>query len=249
MMCSHFNNNEYMLGTWAEIPSPYVSHVMMTAGFDFSIIDLEHGVIDFETTQNMIFASHAVNKKAYVRVPAIEESWALRVLDMQCDGIIFPQVSSSKQIEKIIDYCCFAPKGQRGFNPYITAGGYNKVSEDYYDSENERIQIGVILEGKDAFNNIESLLRFDEVKIIYIGQYDLSMALGIPGQVDNPKVLDLMNKAVKSIRESGKMAGCMVHSPEEAKRFIQIGFQFVVYQVDTGLLSNTIKNFVEEVKR
>lgn len=249
MMYSRSDNKGYLLGTWAEIPSPYVSHIMMSAGFDFSIIDLEHGVIDFETTQNMIFASHSVNKKAYVRVPAIEESWTLRVLDMQCDGIIFPQVSSVKQIEKIIEYSCFAPKGQRGFNPYITAGGYNKVPAGYYKRENERIHIGVILEGKEAFEDIDILLKFEEVSIVYIGQYDLSMALGIPGQVDNPKVLGLMDRAVKKIKESGKMAGCMVHSSEEAKKVIEQGFQFVVYQVDTGLLNNTIRKFVEEVSR
>ena len=92
----------FQLGTWAEIPSPYVTNVLMSAGFDFSILDMEHGIIDFETAQNMIFAAKAVKKRTYVRVPAIEESWILRVLDMGCDGIIFPQVSSKTDIEKII---------------------------------------------------------------------------------------------------------------------------------------------------
>ena len=73
--------NKFKLGTWAEIPTPYATHIMAKAGFDFSIIDMEHGVIDFELAQNMIFAAHSEQKQAYIRVPAIEESWILRAAD------------------------------------------------------------------------------------------------------------------------------------------------------------------------
>ena len=145
--------NTVELGTWAEMPTPYVTNIMAKAGLDFSIIDMEHGVIDFELAQNMIFAAHAEGKKAYVRVPAIEEAWILRVLDMGCDGMIFPQVSDSAQIEKVIEYSCFAPVGKRGFNPYIAAGGYSGVDSSYFEKENQRIQLGVILEGKEVFDN------------------------------------------------------------------------------------------------
>lgn len=248
MIYSHSSQKEYLLGTWAEIPSPYVSHVMLTAGFDFSIIDMEHGITDFETTQNMIFAAHSLNKKAYVRVPAIEESWTLRVLDMGCDGIIFPQVSTEQNIKDIIKISRFSPIGERGFNPYITAGGYGKVSDSYYSTENERIQLGVILEGKEVFDNIDNILKYEEIGIVYIGQYDLSMALGIPGKVNDPLVVDLMETAVKKIRKSGKYAGCMVHSADEAKQVMGQGFNYIVYQVDTGILCNAIRNFVEGVK-
>lgn len=240
--------NDFLLGTWAEIPSPYVSHIMMKAGFDFSIIDLEHGVVDFETTQNMIFATHAEGKKAFVRVPCIEEAWILRILDMGCDGIIFPQVSTVQQIEKIIEYSCFLPTGMRGFNPYITAGGYNKVSQSYFAEENERVKLGIILEGKEVFERMQEVLSYKEVDIFYIGQYDLSMALGIPGQVDHPLVLEYMDSAVKKINEAGKIAGCMVHSAEEAKKAKDKGFKFVVYKVDTAILFSSINDFIREVR-
>ncbi len=240
---------KYSLGTWAEIPSPYATHVMMTAGFDFMIIDLEHGVIDFETAQNMIFAAHALKKKAYVRVPAIEESWTLRVLDMGVDGIIFPQVQSEEQVKKIIEITCFSPVGNRGFNPYITAGGYSKTEVDYFQRENERIEIGIILEGKEVFDNIDAILAYKEINIVYIGQYDLSVAMGVPGNVNHPKVLELMDLTIRRINENNKAGGCMVHSPEEAIKVIEQGFNFVVYQVDTGLLHNTIERFVSEVNK
>lgn len=238
---------EIKIGTWAEIPSPYVTHIMMKAGFDFSIIDMEHGVVDFETTQNMIFAAHAEKKEAYVRVPAIDEAWILRTLDMGCDGMIFPQVSTTDQISKIITYSCFSPIGSRGFNPYIAAGGYGPVSKTYYSDENKRIKLGIILEGKEVFDKLDEILSFKEIDIFYIGQYDLSMALGVPGQIDHPLVLKYMDEAVKKIRKANKYAGCMVHSIEDAKNVINQGFQFIVYKVDTGILYTSINNFVKGV--
>ena len=71
-----------MIGTWAEIPTPYATHIMSKAGLDFSIIDMEHGVIGFEQAQNMIFAAHSEGKEAYIRVPSIEEAWVLRALEI-----------------------------------------------------------------------------------------------------------------------------------------------------------------------
>lgn len=236
------------LGTWAEIPSPYATNIMAKAGFDFSIIDMEHGVIDFELAQNMIFAAHSESKQAYIRVPAIEEVWILRALDMGCDGIIFPQVSNVAHVEKIIEYSYFAPIGNRGFNPYVTAGGYSSVKKEFFEKENCRIKIGIILEGKEVFDDLDRILGYHEIDIIYIGQYDLSMALGIPGEVTNSKVLEFMEKAVKKINAAGKSAGCMVHSIQEARKIIEKGFLFVVYKVDSGLLFQCVQSFVKGVR-
>lgn len=236
------------LGTWAEIPSPYTTDIMCRAGLDFTIIDMEHGIIDFETAQNMIFAAHSRNKKSYIRVPAIEESWILRSLDTGCDGIIFPQVACEDDVERIIKYSMFPPKGERGFNPYITAGGYSPVNNTFFVDENERLSLGIIIEGLSAFENIDGILKYPEIDIVYIGQYDLSMALGVPGKVSDSKVLEYMKRAVTKIRESGKRPGCMVHTIEEAKDVINQGFEFIVYKVDTGILFQTIHQFVEGVK-
>jgi len=192
------------LGTWAEIPSPYVTDIMSLAGFDFSIVDMEHGVIDFETAQNMIFAAHSRKKSVFIRVPEIEEAWILRSLDMGCDGMIFPQVATVEDVNKIIKYSCFPPQGERGFNPYITAGGYSAVKSDFFYKENKRVQLGIILEGQSGFENIDAILEKDEIDIVYIGQYDLSVALGIPGDVSNKKLLSIMSSAVRKLTIQGK---------------------------------------------
>ena len=235
------------IGTWAEIPSAYVAHIMTDAGFDFIIIDLEHGVVDFETTQNMIFAVHSNRRQAFIRVPSIDEAWILRCLDMGCDGMIFPQVSSIGDIEKIISFSRFSPKGNRGFNPFIAAGKYQKVGDKYFESENKRIRLGVILEGREIFEQLDKVLAYEDIEILYIGQYDLSMALGIPGQISDKRVLDLMDRTVQAACDKGKTIGCMVHTSEEGREYIDRGFGFIAYQTDTSLLHERINKFAREV--
>ena len=245
--------NKIEIGTWAEIPTSYTIHIMSKAGFDFSIADFEHGSLDMQTVQNMVFAAHAANAKLYVRVPEITEAWILRVLDTGCDGLIFPQIHSVDQVKQVLKYSCFPPMGSRGFNPYITAGNYGKVSGSYFLDENNRIKLGVILENKAIIEDLDSVLDLNVhgrgIDIFYIGQYDLSVDMGIPGDVTNPKLLTVMENAVKKINLANKIAGCMVHSVEECKQAIKQGFAYIVYKVDAGLLFTVVNNFIEEVKK
>lgn len=241
--------NQITIGTWAEIPTPYTTDILSKAGLDFSILDMEHGVAGFALAQNMVFAAHSGGKQLFIRVPAIEEAWVLRALDTGCDGIVFPGVSNKKDVENIIACVYFAPIGKRGFNPYISAGGYTGADSLYFEKENERIKLCVILEGTEALEHLEEIVQYEEIDIVYIGQYDLSVALGVPGKVSAPAVLEWMEKAAGAIVRAGKKAGCMVHGIEEAKGAIRQGFSFLVYKTDSGILFQCMKEFVQGVSQ
>lgn len=238
----------FEIGTWAEIPTPYVSDILLSAGLDFFIIDMEHGVFDFNVAQNMVFVGKGRGKKVFIRVPAVDEAWILRALDTGCDGLVYPQVSDVETVKKIIEYSFFSPVGKRGFNPYISAGNYSAVPADYFERENQRITTTIILEGKNAIEQLDEILAIPEVDVIYIGQYDLSVALGIPGQVNHPELLEIMEFARKKILSAGKKIGCMVHSADEAKKMISQGYEFIVYKVDSALLHDCVDNLMREVK-
>lgn len=238
----------YMIGTWAEIPSPYATNVMSKAGFDFTIVDMEHGVVDFETAQNMFFAARAAHKKMFVRVPGIEESWVLRCLDMGVDGIIFPGVETCEDVEKAIQLSRFRPIGFRGFNPYTSFGNYGSINDEFLVRENNRVELGIIIESKTAVNKIDEMLEYDEIGVVYIGQYDLSVSMGIPGETANPEILYIMDEVVKKVKLRGKKAGCMVHSIEECHMAINQGYEFIVYKVDTGILAGAIRDFIEGIR-
>jgi len=241
--------NQFILGTWSEIPTPYASNIVAKAKMDFQIIDMEHGVFDFELVQNMIFAIKAEESAAIVRVPSIDESYILRALDTGADGIIFPQVESLDDVEKIVEYSKYPPIGNKGFNPYVYTGGYNGVEKGFFEERNNDLTIGVIIETKKGLENLEEIAKNKHVDIIYIGQYDLSVSLGVAGDVNNKLVLDILKQAVAVINANKKLAGCMVHSAQEAKLLIEQGFRFIVYKVDAALLYQSYNDFRKEVAK
>jgi 4-hydroxy-2-oxoheptanedioate aldolase len=238
-----------IFGTWCEIPTSYAVNIVASAGMDFVILDMEHGVMEYETIQNMVFAAHCESCSVMVRVPCVSEEYVLRALDTGADGIIVPQVASMTDIQNIIQYSKYAPKGNKGFNPYVKSGGFSSVDIDFFPTQNKKSILGIILEKKETLTIIEDILQNEEIDIIYIGQYDLSVSLGVPGQVNHPMVLDLLDRAVHTICKYGKYAGCMVHSVDEAKQAVEKGMKYIVYKVDAGVLFQEYHSFTMEVRK
>ena len=228
-------NGEFVFGTWCLIPSPYTIDVLAKAGLDFVLIDMEHGPMDFTLSQNMIMAAEANGCEAIVRVGKNDEYDILRALDMRPSGIIVPHIEGVKQREQAISYIKYPPKGCRGYSPYTRSGGYSP-SQDYTNNENKRILSGIIIEGNEGIKNIEKIIDDTELDIVYVGTYDISCSLGIPGDVNNKKVIHLLETCVKSILDSGKIAGGLFRSSDELNYFKKIGVQLLAYKVDSSVL-------------
>lgn len=248
MLKEKISRNEAVFGTWCEIPTPYSINIIASAGMDFVILDMEHGVMEYELIQNMVFAAHCEDCGVIVRVPDISEAYILRALDTGADGIIIPHVECLQDIQRVVKFSKYPPKGEKGFNPYTKAGGYTKVKKDFFEKHNSNLLIGAILEGKQAFQEIEEIVSEEDIDILYIGQYDLSVALGIPGDVNNSLVTDMLEKAINVAERNHKYTGCMVHGAKEAQDMIKLGVKFVVYKVDSGVLFDAYKGFRNEVE-
>lgn len=241
----------YLIGTWSEVPSAYMTDILVKSGIDFIILDMEHGVIDFNTAFNMILATK--NRKneccSFIRVSNIEETNILRALDLGADGIIVPQVRNKSDIEKIVNYSKYYPTGNRGYNPYITAGEYGSRNGKNLNMQNDSTLIGIIVENKECLDCLAEIVSNENIDIIYVGQYDLSVALGIPGDVNNEKVLKAIDDVISISKKYNKTVGCMVHSEEEAVRMIKKGIKFITYQVDSGVIFKSYNNFLEGVAK
>ncbi len=228
-------NGSCVYGTWCVLPSPEVINVLAKAGLDFVLIDMEHGPMDYALAQRMVMAAEADNCEAIIRVSHNEEAGVLRALDTGASGIIVPHVESPGDRKKAISFMKYPPVGVRGFSPYARAGGYASTS-GHTARENSRIVSGIIIEGQAGFAALPAVIDDPELDLVYIGTYDLSSALGIPGEVKNRKVLDVLEKAVKTVRDRGKAAGCLFHDIDELKYFHDIGVQFLAYKVDSSVL-------------
>lgn len=226
---------KFVLGTWCEIPSPELTNVLAKAGLDFIIIDMEHGVMDFTTCSRMVIAAEVEGCSPLVRVCRNDESDILRALETAPEGVIIPHIESVEDRDRAINYIKFSPAGKRSLNPYTRAGGYH-CSKDFTRQQNKNLFCGLIVEGKNGILALEKILDNKEVDLIYIGTYDISLALGIPGDTGNKKVIQTLIQMVKLIRSKNKIAGCMFHTDKELRLFKKMGVQFLCYKVDTGVI-------------
>lgn len=237
-------NKKQMIGTWCIIPSPEVVNVLCKSGLDFVLVDFEHSPVNFETAQKMVMAAHAEQKYAISRVGKLEEVEILRSLDIGSDGIIVPHIESLNDVNQCLEYIKYFPEGNRGYSPYTRAGGYC-VNADYTKNANKNILFGIIIESKKGIDNLDEILSSPDLDLVYLGAYDISISLGLAGQINHPKVVKVLNQCIDKIIKAEKIAGAMYHAKKDYERLTKQGVNFLVYKVDSLIINEGL----EEVRK
>ena len=239
---------EPTIGTWVSIPSEINTEIISLAGLDFVIIDQEHGPIGFETAQKMAISAELHSTSPILRLGDINKAFFQNALDIGIHGIQIPNVEKKEDAERIIQYSKFPPLGERGLSPFTRAGGYNRNNSDVITSSNSNTLVILNIEGRGALENLDQILEISEVDIIFVGLYDLSKSLGIPGQVNDKKVFEHLELITKKALDSKKFVGTIATSKDAIKDFINLGMTYLVYSVDCDVLRNSYQEIVEFVK-
>lgn len=240
-------NGEKVIGTWSIIPSVSTIDVICSAGLDFIMIDSEHGPIDPIIAQEMIIACESRQVSPIVRTSGLNASEILKFLDVGAHGIQIPNITNIDEVKKFIEYSKYPPEGNRGFSPFTRSGDYipNDILK-YTENQNKEIILGINIEGKESINNIDNMFNLKAVDLYFIGLYDLSKSLGIPGDVKNKKVLIELEKLIKKIKSKGKFAGTIVTDDNDIKYFLDIGIDFLLNHVDAAVLKKAYYSSVDK---
>jgi 4-hydroxy-2-oxoheptanedioate aldolase len=241
-------NKGAVFGIFAKSTDPAIIESTGYAGFDFIILDLEHGPGNTKNLQNLIRAAQVTGMLPIVRVKEKVPSLIGEVLDIGAGGIQIPQISSADDVREIIKLAKFAPEGMRGMCCFVRAAGYSSIEKNRYFKEANNALIIIQLEGEEAINNIDEILDIKGFDIIFIGPYDLSQSLGVPGEVDHPLVVEKMKKILKKCKEKKIIVGNFTDTGESAARWIKMGIRYVSYSVDTGIYYNACKNILNNLK-
>ena len=245
-MSKSFRNkldNSTVLGTWVVTSSPQHCEIIGHAGFDFQILDMEHGTVDFSICEDMIRACELSGCFPLVRLPKIDVTLAQRFLDRGVGGVIYPQVHSAADVKEAVETLMYPPKGKRGFNPFTRQGNFGHPSSEEFDQHPLR---AIILENQKTLAELDAILDIDDLDLIYLGTYDMSVDMGIPSEMRNPKLLNLVDDAVVRIRKANKSVGVMVHNQEDMKHMIELGANFLVQTVDTEVIHSAFSKIREE---
>jgi len=228
-----------MLGTWCEIPSPEFINVLAKAGMDFVIIDMEHGAMDYEKAGKMVMAAQVEGCNALIRVPTNTESAILRALEVGAEGVIVPHIETAQEREKVVGAVKFPPLGTRSLNPYTRAGGY-KSQQGFTKNENKRTVTAILVESLQGIENIDEIVNDKNLDIVYMGSYDISAALGVPGDTKHTKVINTITSLTKVIHKHKKVSACLFHNEEDLRFFKKIGVKMLCYKVDTGIVYDEV---------
>ena len=239
----------FLLGTFLEIPSPQVVEILGLAGFDFVVIDREHGTIDLETTENLIRAAAGTGICPLVRVAACDPVLIRQPLDMGAAGIHVPQIESVEQARQAVRAAKFFPAGERGLQPYVRAASYRAFSTaEFLRQSNEEGFIVLHIEGARGVAAFEEISQVDGVDVAFLGPYDLSQSLGIPGMVDSPLVRQKMAGIVEAARGRRLAIGTFCDDVDTALEWKALGVTYLAVSLDAGLLLKAARSIVSRLK-
>ena len=242
-------NGEVVIGPFVNLASGALIEIAAFAGFDFVIIDTEHGPLDIPVAENLCRISDSVGITPIVRVRENDGPQILRALDIGASGVQVPQITCREDAEAVVQAAKYAPIGMRGVSPYTRAARYFADGGKIFDRLNETSMILVHIEGVNGLNKLDEIVKVEGLDVIFLGPYDLSQSLGIPGQVDDPRVVDRMRKATETVNDAGLTVGTFADGPEAANLWIEAGVRYVSMSVDTGIYLRGCREILSEVRK
>ena len=242
---ARLRGGDAVVGSFCNLPSPEVVELLGWAGFDFVIVDAEHGPQGLETVANMVRAAEASGTTPLVRVAINEPQNILRHLDTGAQGLQMPMVNTREDTERAVAAALYPPQGRRGLAG-VRAGGFGirESVSDYAATANDEMLVIVQIETVEALGNLDSILSVPGIDIVFFGATDLSSSMGIPGQTRDERVVNAITDAGKAVMDAGLVAGTIVGTPEQAVEWQGRGFRYIATNF-AGLAGRASRAFVD----
>jgi len=209
------------------IPSPTVTQAMVAAGADGVIIDLEHGAVDYGSAHAMIAATARSDCAPFVRIAAIEEWQVKRALDLGAEGIVFPLVRTAEDARRAVASLKYPPDGTRGFGPFLAHNFEGTGVLDYREKiDGSRICV-LLVETRDAVENIEEICAVPGIDLLVPAAFDLSTDMGVSGQFDHPDVVDAFQRIEAAANAAGIPLGNAALNKAQADGLFARGYRVI----------------------
>lgn len=234
-----WRRDEPVVNGWLTLPTSIVAETMAHGGWDSLTIDLQHGLIDYQTAVTMLQGISTAKTVPLVRVPWLEPGVIMKLLDAGAYGVICPMINSAEEAARFVACCRYPPAGIRSCGP-IRANLY--AGSGYLEGANEHILTMAMIETRSALEHLDEILSVDHLDGIYVGPSDLSISLGYPPRLDTeePEVVAAIDLILTRAREKKIFAGIHTESPAYAQKMIGKGFRFVTVASDLRLLTSKV---------
>ena len=233
-----------------EFESPGIGHIYKAAGAEFVFVDCEHSGIGIEGLKRILRYLEAAEMPHFVRPPGKTYPHVANALDAGAEGLLLPMVGSADEIREILGYMKYHPDGSRGVALTVAHDRYSLgPTAEKLAAANARTVCIPLIETRDGLENIDAIAREPGVDMLWIGHFDLSCSLGIPGAFDHPDFIAAHARIAKAARDAGKSLGRLVGTPEEGRHLVGTGdVDFICYGTDVGLLLNAAKSGLDAMR-
>lgn len=239
------------IGTFAELGGANSAESLGQTGLDYIIIDNEHGPFDVESSEECIRACELTGLTPFVRIREVSRPAVMKLLDVGAQGLIVPYIESMEEIRALIGYGKYPPLGKRGFCPSKKDGwGYQMPGtlpmQEQFDYWNRETLIIPQCETKEALGQIEMIAGTDGVDGIFVGPFDLSISMGIPGQFDHPEFTAALQRILAACRDAGKFSIIFTGDAARIRDYYETGFDSVTYSLDAAMLIEAYRALIRE---
>ncbi len=252
LILEKMQNNEKVFGTFVELNDTLIVEALSVAGFDFFIVDGEHSVTTVDNLKEIAQAADYRGITPLFRVPEITRANILQPLDIGMQGLVIPNIRSVEEVEQIVNWSKYPSLGERGFfTSRVTDFGHHESLSDLdqlFENTNNQTLIIPQCETVESLEQIEEIAAIEGVAGIFVGPFDLSIALGIPTQFDHPEFKKALERIYKAARDNNKFAMIFGMDTDIAQSYLDSGFDGLAYSMDIGFMIDAAKSVLRTLK-
>jgi 2-keto-3-deoxy-L-rhamnonate aldolase RhmA len=227
---------EAVIGTFVSLGNPITTEIIGTAPWDWLMLDLEHGLGSEANILSQLQALSTSNISSIIRVEGYQRQRIHRVLDMGADGIMCPHIETAAESLLVTRAMRYAPEGLRGVAKMVRATNFGVDFDEYHAKQEENLLAVIQIETAKAVDNIEEIAGNPDIDVLFIGPADLSMSLGVFGQLEHPKFLEAEAKIIMAAKKAGKTVGFLIMNPEDYPKYYDKGIRFFACGTDAFFL-------------
>jgi 4-hydroxy-2-oxoheptanedioate aldolase len=228
---------ETLFGLFLDLSSPASAELCGRAGYDWLLVDLEHGAGTEADLPSMLMAVESTGAAAMVRVQSGERIRIGRALDQGATGVMIPRMQSATEVAEAVTFLRYPPAGVRGVALRTRGAGQGTLGHADVGQIDDRI-VGIVqIESAGAVDEVDEIAAIDGVDVLFVGPADLSHSLGVPGQFDSEAYVTAIDRVLVACRAHGKSPGILVYETAVVPRLVEQGFRFVGIGADGALVS------------
>jgi 2-dehydro-3-deoxyglucarate aldolase/4-hydroxy-2-oxoheptanedioate aldolase len=232
-----------------EFATPGIGHVLAATGAEFMFLDMEHSGFSFETVKSVVRYAQAAGLPSFVRVPGRDYQLMARAADIGAEGIMVPMVSSAEEAAECARHIRYVPRGHRGVGLALAHDDYREGPVlPKLEALNNRMVFIPLIETAAGVENVDAIAAVEGVDVLWMGHFDLSCSMGMPGQFDHPHFNAAIERVVAAAKRNGKGMGRLVTTVEEGVREGGRGFDWLCYGGDVWLLQRALREGIDGIR-